>query len=198
MAFLNVGVSHQKTKNNHIHDTQQKLNSTEPEVECSAAYKQIRVTQVHWTNHKIWKAHVYWNRSWAKPNVPLFTKILKLFCNGNYSMKYKTQSELINKSFCTLRSSFTWYVLKRQLQHTLTGRFTPRPHSCGMTCTSTVSHQVVADITTVGGCLSKGCSSSVTNLAIGWLSQSTTVHVCQKKRYIFIMLLCLENWLRFF
>ena len=107
-------------------------------------------------------------------------------------MKYETQSELINKSFCTLRCSFTWHVLKRQLQHTLTGRFTPRPHSCGMTCTSTVSYQVVACITTVGGCLSKGCSSSVTNLAIGWLSQSATVHVCQKKRYIFIMFLYQE------
>ena len=50
-----------------------------------------------------------------------------------------------------------------------------------MTYTSAVSHQVVACITTVGGCLSEGYSSSVTNLAIGWVSQSTTVHVCEKK-----------------
>ena len=45
-----------------------------------------------------------------------------------------------------------------------------------MTCASTVSHQVVACITTVDSCLSKRCSSSVTNLAISWVSQSTTVH----------------------
>ena len=68
-------------------------------------------------------------------------------------------------------------------QHTLTGRYTSRPHSCSLTCASVVSHQSVACITTVGGCLSKCCSSSVTNLAIGWVSQIATVHNCQKQIY---------------
>ena len=36
-------------------------------------------------------------------------------------------------------------------------------------------------ITTVGGCLSKH-SSSVSNLAIGWVSQSATAHSCEKER----------------
>ena len=67
------------------------------------------------------------------------------------------------------------------IQHTLTGRFTPRPHSVSLTCASIVSHQVVACVTTVGGCLSKCCSSSVTNLSIGWVSQSVTVNHCWRK-----------------
>ena len=62
-------------------------------------------------------------------------------------------------------------------QHTLTSRCTPRPpHS--LTSANTASHQVVAGVTTVGGCLSKCCSSSVINLAIGWISQIITVHSC--------------------
>ena len=69
------------------------------------------------------------------------------------------------------------------LQHTLTGRFAPRPLSCRLTFASTVPHQVVACITTVGGCLLKCCSSRVTNLAIGWISQDTTVHNCQNEEY---------------
>ena len=63
------------------------------------------------------------------------------------------------------------------------GRFTPRPPSCSLTCAIAFSHQVVASITTVGGSLSKCCSSSVTNLAIRWRFQSATVH-CQKKEYL--------------
>ena len=46
-----------------------------------------------------------------------------------------------------------------------------------------------ACITTVGGCLSKCCSSSVTNLAIGWVSQSATVHSCQTRnvcKYMYV------------
>ena len=43
-------------------------------------------------------------------------------------------------------------------QRTFTSRCTPRPHSCSLTSASTVSHQVVACVTTVGGCLSKCCS----------------------------------------
>ena len=38
--------------------------------------------------------------------------------------------------------------------NTLTGRCTPRPISCSLTSASTVSHQVVARVTNVGGCLS--------------------------------------------
>ena len=69
---------------------------------------------------------------------------------------------------------------------TLTGRFTPRPHSCSLTCASTASHQSVACITSVGGCFSICCSSSVTNLANGsdYVSQSTTVHSCQKEEHM--------------
>ena len=67
--------------------------------------------------------------------------------------------------------------------NTLTGRYTPRPISCSLTSASTVSHQVVACVTTVGGCLSKSCSSSVTNLAIGWISQTAAVN-CQDEEYI--------------
>ena len=66
---------------------------------------------------------------------------------------------------------------------TLTGRCTPRPHSCSLTCASTVSHQVVACVTTVGGCLSKCCSRSEINLAISWVSQTATVHNCLKGEY---------------
>ena len=68
------------------------------------------------------------------------------------------------------------------LQHTLTGRFAPRPLSCRLTCASTVSHQIVACVTAVGSCLPK-CCSSVTNLAIGWISQDTAAHNCQNKQH---------------
>ena len=68
-------------------------------------------------------------------------------------------------------------------QHTLTVRCTPRPYSCSLTSASTASHQVVTCIATVGCCLSKCCSTSVTNLAIGWNSHSTTVHSCQNEEY---------------
>ena len=64
--------------------------------------------------------------------------------------------------------------------HTFTGRFTSNPLSCSITSASTVSHQAVACVTTVGGILSKCCPSSVINTAIGWISQIATVHSCQK------------------
>ena len=63
--------------------------------------------------------------------------------------------------------------------NTCTGRCTPRPIPCSLTSASTVSHQVVACVTTVGGILSKCCSRSVINLAIGWISQIATVHNCE-------------------
>ena len=60
--------------------------------------------------------------------------------------------------------------------HTLTGRCTSRPISCSLTSASTVSHQGVACVTTVGGCLSECCSRSESKTAIGWISQIATVH----------------------
>ena len=75
------------------------------------------------------------------------------------------------------KPQYRWYTQ----QNTVTGRCTPRPNSCSLTSTCTVSHQaVVACVTTVVGCLSKCCSSCVINLAIGWISQIATVHNCQK------------------
>ena len=65
-------------------------------------------------------------------------------------------------------------------QHTLTGRSTPRTTACSLACVSNTPQQGVPWITTVGGCLSKCCSSSVTNLAFGWVIQSTTVYNCEK------------------
>ena len=42
------------------------------------------------------------------------------------------------------------------------------------------NHQVIACVTSVVGCLSKCCSSSVINPAIDWIRQTTTVHICQQ------------------
>ena len=67
-------------------------------------------------------------------------------------------------------------------KHTLTGRFTPRPHSCSLTGAYAASKQVVAFITTIGGCLSKACPISVTNLAVLWISKNSTN--CKEKDYI--------------
>ena len=58
-----------------------------------------------------------------------------------------------------------------------------RPQSCSLTSVSVASNQIVTFITTVGGSLSECCSSSVTNTAILWISQSTTVYNCQKEKY---------------
>ena len=69
---------------------------------------------------------------------------------------------------------------------TLTCRCTPRPHSCRETSASTASHSAVACIATVGGSPSICCSRSVTNSAIGWVSQSTTVHSCEKEEHVFV------------
>ena len=76
------------------------------------------------------------------------------------------------------------FTVKLQQQHTLTGRCTLQPRSISLTCAKAVSLQVVACITTVGGSLSKCCSSSVTNLAIDGVCEGTTVHNCQKKECI--------------
>ena len=82
--------------------------------------------------------------------------------------------------------------IKYEIAYTLTGWCIPRPPSCILTSASTVSHQVVACVTTVGGYLSKCCSSSVINLATGWISQIATVHNCQNEEYIVIFLHLLE------
>ena len=63
------------------------------------------------------------------------------------------------------------------------GRFIPRPDSISLTHASTVSHQVVASITTVGCCLSKCCSIGMTNLAIHSGIQSSTVNNCGMNVY---------------
>ena len=68
------------------------------------------------------------------------------------------------------------------------GRFTPRPHSVSFTHASTVSHQVVTSITTVGCYLSKCCSIGMTNLAIGSGIQSSTLYNCSMKESIYIFL----------
>ena len=72
------------------------------------------------------------------------------------------------------------YPEQPDIQHTLTGRCTPRPHSISLTHASTASHQVVACGTTVGGSLSECCSSG-SNLTIGWVGQNATVHNCWKE-----------------
>ena len=69
-----------------------------------------------------------------------------------------------------------------QVWLTDTGRLTPRPHSISLTYTSTVSNQVVANITTVGCYLSQCCSIGMTNLAIRSGIQSSTVHNCSRPR----------------
>ena len=73
-------------------------------------------------------------------------------------------------------------------KHTLTGRGTPRPFSCSLTHASTVSHQVVACVTTVGGCLSK-CVPAVwltwPLAGLGRLPQSTAVEKRDIKQTVF-------------
>ena len=68
----------------------------------------------------------------------------------------------------------------------MTGRCTPRPHSCSLTSVNTVPYQVIVCVATVGGCLAK-CSSSVTDLANVWAGQSATCSpqlLKKKKDYI--------------
>ena len=77
------------------------------------------------------------------------------------------------------------YHMGTHYKHTFTRRCTPRPILCSLTCASNVSHQVVACVTTVRGCLSKCCSSSGSNLTIGWVRQCATVHNYWKERYIY-------------
>ena len=76
-----------------------------------------------------------------------------------------------------------------QVWLTDTGRLTPRPHSISLTYTSTVSHQVVASVTTVGCYLSQCCSIGMTNLAIRSGIQSSTVYNCGMKVYIYIFII---------
>lgn len=89
----------------------------------------------------------------------------------------------------TLRSYVEQIILPivhnaRYYEHTLTVRCNSRPHSCSLTHTSAVSHQVVTWIATVVCCLSK-CSSCMIDYAISWVFQSTTVHSC-KMRYTLV------------
>ena len=78
-----------------------------------------------------------------------------------------------NASWNAEACDVTWGMLSQGSSNHIWGsacRFSPRPYF--LTCASAVSHQAVACITTVGGCLFKRCSPSVTNLAISWASQS--------------------------
>ena len=100
---------------------------------------------------------------------------------GLVRLPQSTAVEKKNTYVCTYSLLPEHTVLDRwEIKRTLTGRFIPRPHSISLTCVSTVSHQVVACVTTIGGGLSKCCSIG-TNLAIGWVSQSATVHSCWRK-----------------
>ena len=66
--------------------------------------------------------------------------------------------------------------LPEQVSLTAARRWIPRPRSIRLTCTCNVSHQGIALITTVGGCLSECCSIEMTNLAIGWVNQCVTAY----------------------
>ena len=69
------------------------------------------------------------------------------------------------------------------------GRFIPRPDSISLTHASTVSHQVVASITTVACYISQCRSIGMTNLAIGSGIQSSTVYNCGMKESIYLYIL---------
>ena len=83
--------------------------------------------------------------------------------------------------------------LYSQVWLTSAGRLIFRPIPCSLTCTSAVSHQVVACITTVGGCLFKCCSIGITNLAIGSVIQRTTVYSCWMKVELLHDVHCIAN-----
>ena len=89
-------------------------------------------------------------------------------CHLLYTLASLDQTPILVVSF-RISMIVDWLTLAR--------RFIPRPHSCSLTCAS-FSLQVVTHITTVGGCLSKCCSSSVTNLTIFWVSQGVAVYNC--------------------
>ena len=75
---------------------------------------------------------------------------------------------------------YTHTCMMKTISHTFTGRFTARPPHC-LTGVGAVSHQDVAWITAVSSCLCKCCSIRVTNSAILWVLQSTTIHSCQNE-----------------
>ena len=86
---------------------------------------------------------------------------------------------LINTKRLIRDASLPHVAMWGEEQCTLTGRCTPRPVSCSLTCLNIVSNQPVPCTTTVVGCLSICCSSSVMNTAIDWVSQNTTVYNCE-------------------
>ena len=111
-----------------------------------------------------------------RPSLQMYFKI-----GGQENQPCEMAKVLINRLVVNI---YMW------IYSTLTGRSTPKPHSCSLTSLSTIYHQVVACIATVGGCLSKGCSSSVANLAISWVIQSPTVHNCEKVKLYVHLVLC--------
>ena len=89
---------------------------------------------------------------------------------------------------CMMSSlSYRPHIYSHQVWLTDAGRLILRPIPCSLTCTSAVSHQVVACITTVDSCLFKCCSIGMTNLAVGSVIQRTTVHSCR------IYIYCIAN-----
>ena len=83
--------------------------------------------------------------------------------------------------------------LYSQVWLTSAGRLIFRPIPCSLTCTSAVSHQVVACITTVDSCLFKCCSIGMTNSAIGSVIQRTTVYSCWMKVELIHDVHCVAN-----
>ena len=95
---------------------------------------------------------------------------------------------------CMMSSlSYRPHIYSHQVWLTDAGRLIPRPHSISLTCTSAVSHQVVACITTVGGCLFKCCSIGMTNSAIGSVIQRTTVYSCWMEVELIHDVHCIAN-----
>ena len=89
--------------------------------------------------------------------------------------------------------SYRPHIYSHQVWLTDAGRLILRPIPCSLTCTSAVSHQVVACITTVDSCLFKCCSIGMTNSAIGSVIQRTTVYSCWMKVEILHDVHCIAN-----
>ena len=95
---------------------------------------------------------------------------------------------------CMMSSlSYRPHIYSHQVWLTDAGRLIPRPILSSLTCTSAVSHQVVACITTVGGGLSECCSIEMTNSAVGSVIQRTTVYSCWIKVELLHDVHCIAN-----
>ena len=124
--------------------------------------------------HAVW-VHGY-IIMWTHTELVLCSKITSWYLWHTYDRwkKYHTSKE---------RHEVLWlnWILKLKKPHTLTDRCTPRPYPCSLTHASAVSHQVVACITTVGGCLSESGSIGMSNFPIVWITLSTALYNCRKR-----------------